>query len=84
MRKITCGIAVGLLCAASIAGLCEGVTEPREAPRLIPVSQERVAVWGHVCIFYDKETRVMYMMARNGAMVAMTDAEGKPLLHEGE
>lgn len=86
MRKLTWGIAVGALCAAAACGgLCEAeMKKPETEQRLVLVSCERPASWAHVCIVYDKETKVMYTVMRNGGIEPMIDAQGNPLLHTEE
>lgn len=81
MRKVTCGIAAAILCAAAAcAGVCESEALNNK-PRLVLVSREQPATWAHVCIVYDAETKVMYMIARNGSVTPMIDAKGMPLIY---
>lgn len=86
MRKLTWGLAVGALCAAvACGGMCESeIKKPEAEPRLVLVSQERLANWAHVCIAYDAETKVMYMIARNGSVTPMLNAQGGVLLYTEE
>ena len=87
MRKLTWGLTAAAVCAAmACAGICEGdVPETNAPPRLIAVQQERPATWAHICIFYDAQTKVMYMAARGGDITPMIDRFGNPVLYtEGE
>lgn len=81
MRKLTYGLAAAALCAAAACGgVCEEMTQEAKAPtRLIAVQQERPASWAHICIFYDAQTKVMYMATRTGGITPMIDERGEPL-----
>ncbi|MBP3645492.1 MAG: hypothetical protein J6K55_03615 [Clostridia bacterium] len=83
MRKLTIGLAVAALCAAAAcSGVCEEMTwETKAPPRLIAVQQEKPATWAYICIFYDAQTKVMYMASRNGAITPMIDRFGNPVLY---
>lgn len=35
-------------------------------------------------IYYDKETKVIYLLVPDGGVTVMLDENGKPLLYEGE
>ena len=45
---------------------------------------EIIETWeGRNCTFYDKETKVQYYFIQGGVTV-LVDANGKPMLYEGE
>lgn len=83
MRKWTVGLAAAALCAAAAcSGVCEEtMQEAKVPPRLIAVQQEKPAPWAYICIFYDAQTKVMYMATRNGAITPMIDRFGNPVLY---
>lgn len=86
MKKWTEMLAVGALCAAAACGVCEEAPKPeqKDEQRLELVSAERLTSWANVCICYDKETGVMYMITRQGGAVVMVDADGKPMIYQPE
>lgn len=66
-----------------LTGCTDVVAE--EEKRFIKISNE--GTYG-VSVYYDKQTKVEYAMKNNGnggtSLSLLVDAEGKPLLYEGE
>jgi hypothetical protein len=49
--------------------------------RLVKITDGPIG-WYNIIV--DTETKVMYIMSANGGVTLMVDADGKPLLYEGE
>ena len=78
MRKVI-GI---ILILAIILITLTGCTSAETVDRFIKIYRE-----GDLDIYYDKETKVQYILVNNGygaAMAVLIDSDGKPLLYEGE
>ena len=85
-----------ILCAVLCLGMCGCGSEDISATyseekeqvevgsRLVRVFRHAPAVGVSVYIYVDTETRVMYMVGYESGLTVMVDAEGKPLLWEGE
>ena len=58
----------------------ERINEREELSRFTEISQNYIS-GGDVVIFYDKETKVMYLSTDDGIEV-MVDENGEPLLYE--
>ena len=50
--------------------------------RMVPLYDDVIASSVKVYIFYDKETRVMYMISRQGDIQILLDQFGNPVLYE--
>lgn len=87
IKKLVSFLLIIAMCASFCIGLCEEWPDEmsfEKNKRLVCVERSMPAVWVHICIFYDIETGVMYMVSREGGMTVMVDAEGKPLIYRGE
>lgn len=79
-----------LLCITlmlSASGLAEHFVspispDPDSTRRMVPLFDDVIASSVKVYIFYDKETRVMYMISRQGDIQVLLDQSGCPVLYE--
>lgn len=64
--------------------ILSGCTSVAETERQFTLIRDE----GTFCIYYHNKTKVMYIMSdgyyNSGTATVMLDAEGKPLLYEGE
>ena len=89
MKKLIAFFVCFILAFASGAFVAEGehyIPKPREEepelPRIMAIGVEPLATWANVCIAFDSETGVMYLISRAGGICPMIDAEGRPLIYE--
>ena len=81
MRKVIGIILILAICLITLTG-CTNVETTETVDRFIKIYRE-----GDLDIYYDKETKVQYMLVNNGygaAMTVLIDSDGKPLLYQGE
>lgn len=82
MKKIIISLILTVM-LAMLTGCADSVAETEK--RFVKISNE--GAFG-VSVYYDKQTKVEYAMKNNGnggtSLSLLVDAEGKPLLYEGE
>ena len=63
------------------------IEDKKEDSRFVEVYYTYISGENYIQILVDKETRVMYLFKNGykaGGLTVMVDADGKPLLYEGE
>lgn len=82
MKKIIISLILTIMLAV-LTGCADSVAETEK--RFVEISNE--GTYG-VSVYYDKQTKVEYAMRNNShggtSLSLLVDAEGKPLLYEGE
>lgn len=82
MKKIIISLILTVM-LAMLTGCADSVAETEK--RFVKISDE--GTFG-INVYYDKQTKVEYAMKNNGnggtSLSLLVDAEGKPLLYEGE
>ena len=82
MKKIIISLILTVM-LAMLTGCVDSAVETEK--RFVKISDE--GTFG-VYVYYDKQTKVEYAMRNNGhggtSLSLLVDAEGKPLLYEGE
>lgn len=82
MKKIIISLILTVM-LAMLTGCVDSAAETEK--RFVEISDE--GTYG-VSVYYDKQTKVEYAIKNNGhggtALSLLVDAEGKPLLYEGE
>ena len=94
MRKYIAVVCIALLLILVSAGTSGEVDDQyghyiphereveEEVSRIVSMETDRLATWAQVCIAYDSQTGVMYMISRGGGICPMIDVEGNPLIYE--
>lgn len=81
IKKLIGIITIILMCLVILTG-CTSESNAKDQERFVKISM------GNVYIYYDTQTKVQYAMMNNGhggtSLTLLVDAEGKPLLYEGE
>lgn len=82
MKKVILSLILTVMLIV-LTGCTDSVAE--EEKRFIKISDE--GTYG-IRVYYDKQTKVEYAMKNNSnggtSLILLVDAEGKPLLYEGE
>lgn len=82
MKKVIFSLILTVM-LAMLTGCADSVAETEK--RFVEISSE--GTYG-IRVYYDKQTKVEYAMKNNGhggtSLSLLVDAEGKPLLYEGE
>lgn len=82
MKKVIFSLILVVM-LVGLTGCTDSVAE--EEKRFIKISDEGTY---RIRVYYDKQTKVEYAMKNNSnggtSLILLVDAEGKPLLYEGE
>ena len=85
---ILCGLMIFVL----VFGMCfviDSINKDSNKTTTVPEDRfVKIQDWGYNFVMYDKETRVQYFAFADynygGGITVLVDADGKPLLYEGE
>jgi len=85
---ILCGLLITVLVVGITFVIDKNIMNPEEYTPKLENRFVKIQDWGDNFVMYDKETRVQYFAFADynygGGITVLVDAEGKPLLYEGE
>lgn len=81
---IVAGIVMMVIVFSMIISICVLMVKGDRENETIKNQLERVQGGYRQSVLYDRDTKVMYLWDYRGGYTVMVDADGNPLLYEGE